>query len=61
MVEILLRTLKEEYPKIYWFISVEPHKNSNLSSQKGKNRKAGAPHFDMVLWVAHKFLNSDQQ
>ena len=42
-------------------ISVEPHKNNDLKSKRGKNTKAGAPHFHMVLWVTHKFLNPDQQ
>lgn len=32
-----------------------------LKVREGKNAKAGAPHFQMVLWVTHKFLNPDQQ
>lgn len=42
-------------------ISVEPHKNTSLKKKQGKNTKAGAPHFHMVLWMCHKFLNPETQ
>ena len=31
-------------------IAVEAHKNSTLKSARGKNTKAGLPHFHMILW-----------
>ena len=39
-------------------LAVEPHKNTTLKNPKGKNTKAGAPHFHMVVWFCHDFLNA---
>ena len=60
-IENFKKTISNLYLIVGGVISVEPHKNNSLKSKKGKNTKAGAPHFHMVLWVAHKFLNPDQQ
>ena len=38
-------------------IALEPHKNSDLKSKRGKNTKAGQPHIHMVFWLYNPFLN----
>jgi hypothetical protein len=48
--------LSRYYPVIAGIIAVEPHKNSTLKSKRGKNTKAGRPHFHAILWIAHAFI-----
>lgn len=57
----LKKRISQDHLIVGGIISVEPHKNTSLKNQKGKNTKAGAPHFHMVLWVCHKFLNPEIQ
>lgn len=56
-IEQFKETLSKHYLVVGGIIAVEPHKNSTLKSKKGKNTKAGSPHFHIVVWLCHQFLN----
>ena len=56
-IERLKKQISNHYLIIAGIIAIEPHKNTTLKYKKGKNTKAGAPHFHMVLWLSHEFLN----
>lgn len=47
----------KNYLVVGGIIALEPHKNTSLKSTRGKNTKAGSPHFHMVLWLCHQFIN----
>ena len=51
----LEKTLSEHFLVVGAIIAVEPHKNSSLHSKRGKNTKAGSPHFHLVVWLCHQF------
>lgn len=55
------KRISQDHLIVGGIISVEPHKNSTLKNKKAKNTKAGGPHFHMVLWVCHKFINPEPQ
>ena len=56
-IEQFKETLSKNYLVVGGIIAVEPHKNSTLKSKRGKNSKAGSPHFHIVVWLCHQFLN----
>ena len=51
------RKLSQYYMVVGGIIAVEAHKNSTLKKKTGKNTKAGRPHFHLLLWFTHQFLN----
>ena len=60
-IEGFKKRISQDHLVVGGVIAVEPHKNTSLKTRKGKDRKAGAPHFHMVLWVTHKFINPGKE
>lgn len=56
-IEDFKKRLSKYYLVVGGILSVEPHKNTSLTSKRGKDTKAGSPHFHMVVWLCHQFLN----
>jgi hypothetical protein len=60
-LEVIKDALGNEYLVAGGIFSVEPHKNTTNKSKKGKNTKAGKPHFHAVIWFYHQFSNPSIQ
>jgi hypothetical protein len=56
-LEFLKTALPTEHLVAGGIFSVEPHKNTTLKSKRGKNTKAGKPHFHAVIWFSHRFFS----
>ena len=56
-VDRFKRCVANYYLIVGGIIALEPHRNSSLTTPKGKNTRAGRPHLHMILWITHEFLN----
>lgn len=56
-IDLFKKIVSKQFLIVGGIVSVEPHKNSSLKKKGSKNTKAGKPHFHMVLWFCHEFLN----
>lgn len=56
-----VQTISKRYLCVAGIIAVEPHRNTEAHSRRGKNTKAGRPHIHAVLWFMHEFLKPDVQ